>query len=130
MTTILLVDDDQINVRVFSKVLTKLGGMEVRYAASVEEIIQSVHSDQIDLVLLDVSLPWSYKNETVNGIKISRLLKFDPKTANLPILLVTAHAMQGDRERFLDLSGADGYASKPIIDHQAFIELIQSLVKV
>ncbi|MBU6186999.1 MAG: response regulator [Synechococcales bacterium] len=130
MTTILLVDDDQINVRVFSKVLTKLGGMEVRYAASVEEIIQSVHSDQIDLVLLDVSLPWSYKNETVNGIKISRLLKSDPKTANLPILLVTAHAMQGDRERFLDLSGADGYASKPIIDHQAFIELIQSLVKV
>lgn len=130
MTTILLVDDDQINVRVFSKVLTKLGGMEVRYAASVEEIIQSVHSEQIDLVLLDVSLPWSYKNETVNGIKISRLLKSDPKTANLPILLVTAHAMQGDRERFLDLSGADGYASKPIIDHQAFIELIQSLVKV
>ncbi|XGB39005.1 MAG: response regulator [Cyanobacteria bacterium LVE1205-1] len=130
MTTILLVDDDQINVRVFSKVLTKLGGMEVRYAASVEEIMQSVHSDQIDLVLLDVSLPWSYKNETVNGIKISRLLKSDPKTANLPILLVTAHAMQGDRERFLDLSGADGYASKPIIDHQAFIELIQSLVKV
>jgi len=130
MTTILLVDDDQINVRVFSKVLTKLGGMEVRYAASVEEIIQSVHSDQIDLVLLDVSLPWSYKNETVNGIKISRLLKSDPKTANLPILLVTAHAMQGDRERFLDLSGADGYASKPIIDHQAFIELIQSLVMV
>ncbi|NBO31928.1 MAG: response regulator [Cyanobacteria bacterium WB6_1B_304] len=130
MTTILLVDDDPINVRVFSKVLTKLGGMEVRYAASVEEIIQSVHSDQIDLVLLDVSLPWSYKNETVNGIKISRLLKSDPKTANLPILLVTAHAMQGDRERFLDLSGADGYASKPIIDHQAFIELIQSLVKV
>ena len=130
MTTILLVDDDQINVRVFSKVLTKLGGMEVRYAASVEEIIQSVHSDQIDLVLLDVSLPWSYKNETVNGIKISRLVKSDPKTANLPILLVTAHAMQGDRERFLDLSGADGYASKPIIDHQAFIELIQSLVKV
>ena len=129
MTTILLVDDDPINVRVFSKVLTKLGGMEVRYAASVEEIIQSVHSDQIDLVLLDVSLPWSYKNETVNGIKISRLLKSDPKTANLPILLVTAHAMQGDRERFLDLSGADGYASKPIIDHQAFIELIQSLVK-
>ena len=130
MTTILLADDDQINVRVFSKVLTKLGGMEVRYAASVEEIIQSAHSDQIDLVLLDVSLPWSYKNETVNGIKISRLLKSDPKTANLPILLVTAHAMQGDRERFLDLSGADGYASKPIIDHQAFIELIQSLVKV
>lgn len=74
--------------------------------------------------------PGVTKNETVNGIKISRLLKSDPKTANLPILLVTAHAMQGDRERFLDLSGADGYASKPIIDHQAFIELIQSLVKV
>jgi CheY-like chemotaxis protein len=56
------------------------------------------------------------------------MLKSDPKTANLPEILVTAHAMEGDRENFLKQSGADGYISKPVVDHQQFVEQIMELL--
>ena len=57
------------------------------------------------------------------------MLKSNPETASLPVILVTAHAMQGDREAFLKQSGADGYISKPVVDHQKFIQQIVSLVR-
>ena len=69
-----------------------------------------------------------YEGQPVDGIKITQMLKANPETADLPVILVTAHAMQGDRENFLKQSGADGYISKPVVDHQQFIEQIVSLV--
>ncbi len=52
---------------------------------------------------MDVSLTNSrYQGEPVDGLQLTRMLKGDPETAHLPVLLVTAHAMQGDRERFLE----------------------------
>jgi CheY-like chemotaxis protein len=56
------------------------------------------------------------------------MLKSNPLTANLPVILVTAHAMEGDRENFLNQSGADGYISKPVVDHQLFIDQIMALL--
>jgi CheY-like chemotaxis protein len=56
------------------------------------------------------------------------MLKADEQTASLPVILVTAHAMEGDRENFLKQSGADGYISKPVVDHEAFIHQIVSLI--
>jgi CheY-like chemotaxis protein len=64
----------------------------------------------------------------VDGIKITQLLKSHPQTARLPIILVTAHAMEGDRENFLKQSGADGYISKPVVDHQQFIAQVINLL--
>jgi CheY-like chemotaxis protein len=69
-----------------------------------------------------------YKGEPVDGIKITQMLKSDPNTQGLPIILVTAHAMAGDRESFLSQSGADGYISKPVVDHQEFVDQIRSLL--
>ena len=84
---------------------------------------------EIDLILMDVSLSRSvYQGKSVDGIKITQMLKSDPQTANLPIILVTAHAMEGDRENFLNQSGADSYISKPVIDHQLFIDQIMALL--
>ena len=78
---------------------------------------------------MDVSLARSvYQGKSVDGIKITQILKSDPKTAKLPIILVTAHAMEGDRESFLKQSGADGYISKPVIDHQAFVDQVLALL--
>ncbi|MCC0178714.1 response regulator [Waterburya agarophytonicola K14] len=129
MTTVLIVEDDPINLRVFSKILTKRGGLQVKGTEIVEEVLQYARSGEIDAILMDVALANSiYEGKPVDGIKITQMLKSDPKTKELPIILVTAHAMEGDRENFLNQSGADGYISKPVVDHEAFIQQIVSLI--
>ncbi|MEM8829706.1 MAG: response regulator [Cyanobacteria bacterium P01_G01_bin.19] len=129
MTTVLIVEDDPINLRVFSKILTKRGGLQVKGTEIVEEVLQLSQSGEIDAILMDVALANSiYEGKPVDGIKITQMLKSDPKTVDLPVILVTAHAMEGDRENFLKQSGADGYISKPVVDHEAFIQQIVSLI--
>ena len=129
MTTVLIVEDDPINLRVFSKILIKRGGLQVKGTEIVEEVLQLAQSGEIDAILMDVALANSiYQGQSVDGIKITQMLKANPQTASLPIILVTAHAMEGDRENFLSESGADGYISKPVVDHEAFIQQIVSLI--
>lgn len=129
MKTVLIVDDDLINARVFSKILTKRGGLSVKHTENVEEILKIALSGAADLILMDVSLSRSvYQSKSVDGIKITQMLKSDPQTAKLPVILVTAHAMEGDRENFLKQSGADGYISKPVVDHQQFVEQILGIL--
>jgi CheY-like chemotaxis protein len=129
MKTVLIVEDDPVNARVFSKILTKRGGLNAKHTENVEEVMQIAEAGEADLILMDVSLARSvYKGKAVDGIKITQMLKSDPKTKNLPIILVTAHAMAGDREAFLEQSGADGYISKPVVDHQEFVARIKELL--
>jgi CheY-like chemotaxis protein len=129
MKTVLIVEDDVVNARVFSKILTKRGGLEVKHTENVEEVMQIAQAKEADIILMDVSLARSvYQGKPVDGIKITQMLKGDPNTASLPIILVTAHAMEGDRENFLKQSGADGYISKPVVDHQAFVDQIMALL--
>ncbi|HLP87971.1 MAG TPA: response regulator [Nostocaceae cyanobacterium] len=129
MKTVLIVEDDLINARVFSKILTKRGGLDVKHTENVEEVIKIAQAREADLILMDVSLSRSvYQGKSVDGIKITQMLKADPQTAHLPVILVTAHAMEGDRENFLQQSGADGYISKPVVDHQLFVDQIMALL--
>lgn len=129
MKTVLIVEDDVVNARVFSKILTKRGGLAVKHTEDVEEVIQIAQAGEVDIILMDVSLARSaYQGKPVDGIKITQMLKGDPQTASLPIILVTAHAMEGDRENFLKQSGADGYISKPVVDHQAFVDQIVAML--
>ncbi|NMF83358.1 response regulator [Nodosilinea sp. P-1105] len=127
MKTVLIVEDDLVNARVFSKILTKRGGLAVKHTEDVDEVMAIARRGEADVVLMDVSLAHSmYQGKPMDGIKITQLLKADPNTASLPVILVTAHAMEGDRENFLHESGADGYISKPVIDHQEFVDQIKS----
>ncbi len=129
MKTVLIVEDDLINARVFSKILTKRGGLNVKHTENVDEVMKIAQAKEADIILMDVSLSRSvYQGKSVDGIKITQMLKSDPNTADLPIILVTAHAMEGDRENFLKQSGADGYISKPVVDHQYFVEQVISLL--
>ncbi|HEY9751252.1 MAG TPA: response regulator [Allocoleopsis sp.] len=129
MKTVLIVEDDLVNARVFGKILTKRGGLAVKHTENVEEVMQIARAGEADIILMDVSLARSvYQGKSVDGIKITQMLKADPQTAQLPIILVTAHAMQGDRENFLKQSGADGYISKPVVDHQQFVDQITALL--
>ena len=129
MKTVLIVEDDLINARVFSKILTKRGGFSVKHTENVDEVMAIAQKREVDVILMDVSLSHSvYQGKPVDGIKITQMLKADPATADLPVILVTAHAMQGDRENFLKQSGADGYISKPVVDHQKFVDEIAALL--
>jgi two-component system cell cycle response regulator DivK len=129
MKTVLIVEDDPINARVFSKILIKRGGLDVKHTEDVEEVMQIAQSGAADIILMDVSLAHSvYRGKSVDGIKITQMLKADAQTSGLPIILVTAHAMEGDRENFLKQSGADGYISKPVVDHQKFVDQILELL--
>ncbi|MEM6252705.1 MAG: response regulator [Cyanobacteria bacterium P01_D01_bin.156] len=129
MKTVLIVEDDMINARVFSKILTKRGGLAVKHTENVDEVIQIAESGEIDVILMDVSLAHSvYQGKPVDGIRITQMLKANSNTAQLPIILVTAHAMDGDRENFLQQSGADGYISKPIVDHQKFVDDVKAMI--
>jgi CheY-like chemotaxis protein len=130
MATVLLVEDDRINARVFTAILRNLAALSVRHTDDAEEVMQIAQAQEVDLILMDVSLPQSaYQGQSVDGIRLTRMLKSDPLTARLPVILVTAHAMVGDRETFLQASGADDYIAKPIVDHQAFVDQIKALLQ-
>jgi CheY-like chemotaxis protein len=124
MKTVLIVGDDLVHARVFSKILTKRGGLAVKHTENVEEVMQIAANGEADLILMDVSLSHSvYQGKSVDGIKITQLLKADPQTASLPIILVTARAMARDKE-----SGANAYISKPVVDQQDFVNQIKALL--
>lgn len=129
MKTALIVEDDLTNARVFSKILTNRGGLAVKHTEDVVEVIQIVQAGEADIILMDVSLSRSvYQGKPMNGIQLTQLLKADPQTSTIPIVLVTAHAIKGDRESFLQQSGADGYISKPVIDHRSFVDQVLALL--
>jgi len=129
MAKVLLVEDDPANARVFEKVLQRRGGFEVLHSQDVEQILQMAQAREVDVILLDVSLAQStFRGEAVDGIRIAQLLKGDPRTSSIPILLVTAHAMRGDRETFLAQSGADGYIAKPVVDHEEMVNQVRQVL--
>ena len=73
MTTVLIVEDDPINLRVFSKILTKRGGLQVKGTEIVEEVLQYAQSGEVDAILMDVSLANSiYNDKPIDGIAITK----------------------------------------------------------
>lgn len=127
MQTVLIVEDDPLNCELFEKILSKRGGLTVKKTENVDQIIQWAEDKSIDLVLIDIALCHSfYQGKLVDGIQISKLLKSNPQTASLPVVLVTAGAsaytFPRDRALLLKRSGADEYIAKPITDHHYFLE--------
>ena len=103
---ILVVEDNEKNMKLFRDVL-EATGYGVLEATSGEDAVELAGSDEPQLVLMDVQLPG------IDGIETLTRLREDERTASIPVLALTAQAMRGDRERFLD-AGFDGYLSKPI----------------
>lgn len=75
-----------------------------------------------DLVLLDISLP------EMDGTEVLARMRADETLRRIPVIALTAHAMTGDRERFLSL-GFDGYMTKPIVDEEALVDAIEGLLR-
>lgn len=126
---ILIVEDDPINVKFMKVVLVRKGGFEVVVSEDVYEILELAHSGTLDAVIMDISLTRSvHEGKNVDGIYITRLLKGDPATKGIPVVLATAHAMTGDRERFLAETGAEHYLSKPLHDPDHFLAEVKKVM--
>ena len=128
---VLIVEDDPINVKFMKVVLMRKGGFEVAVSEDVAEIMALAESGEVDAIIMDISLSRStYDGHKVDGIFITRLLKADPATSGIPVILATAHAMTGDRERFLAETGAEHYLSKPIHDPDHFLAEVRKVLPV
>src|SRR6516165_12486272 len=103
---ILVVEDNERNLKLLRDVL-EYAGYDVRAARTAEEGITLAVSEPPDLVLMDLQLPG------IDGMKALRRLRESPRTADIPVVAVTAQAMKQDRERALE-AGFDGYVEKPI----------------
>jgi CheY-like chemotaxis protein len=104
---ILVVDDVATNRLVASGILTKLGH-RVELAGDGAEAVEKVKASNYDIIFMDVQMP------LMNGVEATSVIRaMDPPKSAVPIIAMTAHAMDGDREAFLS-AGMDSYISKPI----------------
>jgi len=106
VATILVVEDNPMNMELVVDLL-EVQGHTVLQATSGSEVLSHLKTTNPDLILMDIQLPG------MDGLELTRLIKSDPSTQNIPIIALTAHAMKGDEERILQ-QGCSGYISKPI----------------
>ena len=104
--TILVVDDNPINLKLVSDLLM-FEGYRVLKAEDGEEAAASVEAEPPDLILLDVDLPG------IDGLTLTKRLKSDVRTGYIIIVALTAFAMKADRQRAM-AAGCDAYVTKPI----------------
>ena len=120
MKRILVVEDNEMNMQLVEYLLEE-GGYGIVKAASGEEALAVARGGEpVDLILMDIHLPG------MGGLNVVQELKRDERTRRIPILALTAHAMRGDKDRFLQ-AGCDGYISKPI-DVKTFLASISSFI--
>jgi two-component system, cell cycle response regulator DivK len=103
---ILVVEDNEKNMKLFRDVL-EAAGYGTLEATTGRQAVELATEHSPDLVLMDIQLP------DFDGIEALGQLRADTRTASVPVLALTAQAMEGDRERFL-AAGFDGYVSKPV----------------
>jgi two-component system cell cycle response regulator DivK len=118
MKKILIVEDVEYNRELLVQLLEE--EYEILTAADGAAGIEMAAGEQPDLILMDLSLPG------VDGWEATRRLKARPETAAIPVIALTAHAMQGDEER-ARACGCDDYLTKPIDEDQLFEKLAQLL---
>jgi two-component system, cell cycle response regulator DivK len=106
MTKILLVEDNEMNLDMLSRRLSR-HGYEVVSAQDGAAGVASAASERPHLILMDMSLP------VLDGWEATRRLKADPATRGIPVIALTAHAMAEDKDKAM-AAGCDDYDTKPI----------------
>jgi len=117
---ILLIEDNASN-RELTKMVLNGNGYQVDVATDGPEGLEKARSNVYDLVLMDVRLPG------LDGLTLTRMLKSDPKTAQIPVVALSAHAMKGDEQKAL-AAGCSAYITKPIEVAQ-FVQQISSFLE-
>lgn len=122
---ILLVEDDYLLGRSTARLLEKEGQHRVRLTHKAADVFKHCQSGTIDLVIMDVNLPGTFwQDEEVTGVDLSRLLKLQPRTARLPVVLLSANTTESEQGRLLGEALADGIYTKPITDADDFLILL------
>ena len=103
---VLVVEDNEKNMKLFRDVL-QASGFRLLEATTGEQAMELAAEHQPNLVLMDIQLP------DIAGVEALGRLRADVRTASIPVVALTAQAMHGDRERFLDV-GFVAYISKPV----------------
>jgi len=119
MKKIALVEDNPDNrllVRVILESLYEITEYETEFAG-----LQGLQKEKPELLLLDVSLP------EMDGTEVLRRIRADAGLRDLPVIALTAHAMSGDREKYL-AAGFDEYVTKPIVDETLLLDAIKRLL--
>lgn len=119
MSRILVAEDSPVNLALLTDLL-ELHGHEVLVARDGAEALEAARRERPDLVLLDLMMP------RVDGFTVARALKGDPATRGLPVVALTALAMDGDERRARE-AGCDAYVTKPI-DTRALPGLLAGLL--
>jgi CheY-like chemotaxis protein len=129
MLRILVVEDNPLVAKFYRLALERAGGFEVAFSEDVDAILAMVADSAFDAMVLDVSLRnCRYRGQPVDGLELAQLIRQIPAGKSLPILLATAHAMEGDRQRLLAASGANAYLEKPIYDPNVLVAKVRELV--
>jgi CheY-like chemotaxis protein len=121
MSKILMAEDNAVN-RELLRELLESRGHTVSEACDGQEALDIMESEKPDVLLLDIGMP------VLDGFAVVRKIRENPRLASLPIVAITAYAMQGDREKILS-SKFDGYLSKPVNAHSLDEELHRLLSK-
>ena len=114
----ILIAEDSPDIRALVRMLLETEGHEVTAVTDGREAVAAARESRPELILMDLSLP------VMSGWEATRHIRSDPTTAQTPILALTAHAMQGDRERAM-AAGCDGFIPKPI-DEETFAPRVVS----
>jgi CheY-like chemotaxis protein len=115
MSTILLVEDNELNRDMLSRRLQRKG-YTVTVAVDGEEAVTKASADSPALILMDMNIP------LIDGWEATKRIKAAEETGQIPIIALTAHAMAGDREKALDV-GCDEYETKPV----EFVRLLEKI---
>ena len=119
MTRIALVEDNADNRLLASAILED--HYEIDEYESGMDALEAFRDNPPMLVLLDISLP------VIDGTEVLRRMRADERLRHVPVIALTAHAMAGDRERYIEM-GFDAYVSKPIVDEQQLLAEIARLL--
>ena len=115
--TVLIVEDNELNMKLFNDLLEAKGHNIVQTSNGMEAL-DLAREHRPDLILMDIQLP------EVSGLEVTKWIKEDDSISHIPVIAVTAFAMKGDEERIRQ-GGCEAYISKPI-SVVSFLQTIQS----
>jgi two-component system cell cycle response regulator DivK len=123
---ILIVEDNQANAELLKLFLERKAGLNCVMSSKSDEVLELCQNGTISLVIMDIQLNNTFLDgKPITGIDLTKLIKHNPSTSHIPVLLSTAHAMKEQKEYFLRASGANGYLVKPFEDYAILIDEIR-----